>query len=118
MVWVGDEASTNTKEGEGFDLQVGGGGGGDVCLVHGDVAVVLLVHVQILDEALLHEVLPMKVAELFCGNVGGATKRTDSGNQKASGKESDRKRRNEKEKTDKMNLGKGEGFKKGRNEGQ
>ncbi len=54
---VGNEPGTHPQQGEGFYLQVSGGGIVDVGLVHGDVTVVLLVHVQVLDESLLHEVL-------------------------------------------------------------
>ncbi len=54
---VGTEPGTHSQQGEGFNLQVCGGRIVDIGLVHGDVTVVLLVHVQVLDESLLHEVL-------------------------------------------------------------
>ena len=65
VVGVGYEPGAHPQQGEGFDLQVGGRGGTNVRLVHSNVAVVLLVHVQVLDEAALHKVLPETEREMM-----------------------------------------------------
>ena len=58
MVGEGDQTGTHAKDGEGLYLQVSGGVV-DVRLVEGNVAVVLLVHVQVLHQSLLHQLLKL-----------------------------------------------------------
>ena len=56
VMGVGDEASADPEQGEGFDLQVGRVRD-DVGLVERDVRVVLLVYVKVLHQTLSEEVV-------------------------------------------------------------
>jgi hypothetical protein len=57
---IGNEASAHAQEGERFNLQVSCGCRTNVRLIHGNVAVVLLIHIEILNQARLDKVLETK----------------------------------------------------------
>eukprot|EP00959_Pyramimonas_sp_CCMP1952_P169236 3535600-Pyramimonas_sp.AAC.1 len=67
---VGDEAGHHAQDGEGFDLHVGGGLR-RLALVQRNERVVLLVHVQVLDQTLAQKVVEGAVPVL---KGGGGTK--------------------------------------------